>query len=236
MEFVHEVTAYLENKPGRLAKICSALAQEKVDIQALSVMETDGPSVLRFVTTDLETTKSVLTSLGTEYRITEVLAVQMENRTGSLAKVLERLAEEHINVEYAYVSTMAAPGKALGIFHTSNPKRAAQILSDPANSAAAGGPLGGSPAVALALSAMRPTGCGASRIEARASTRRTGGQGGPPSIRRGLGQAPPGRPARSSGSEAPLPSRSPPSSHPARIRLPGARTAWYNFRKIFRNF
>ena len=34
MEFVHEVTAYLENKPGRLAKICSALAQEKVDIRA----------------------------------------------------------------------------------------------------------------------------------------------------------------------------------------------------------
>src|ERR1700760_2720017 len=107
MEFVQEVTAYLENKPGRLAKICSALAQEKVDIQALSVMETDGPSVLRFVTSDLDATKTVLTSLGTEYRISEVLAVQMENRTGALAKVLERLAEEHINVEYAYVSATA---------------------------------------------------------------------------------------------------------------------------------
>ena len=69
MEFVHEVTAYLENKPGRLAKICSALAQEKVDIRALSVMETDGPSVLRFVTSDLDATKNVLTSLGTEFRI-----------------------------------------------------------------------------------------------------------------------------------------------------------------------
>jgi len=134
MEFVHEVTAYLENKPGRLAKICSALAQEKVDIRALSVMETEGPSVLRFVTSDLEVTKSVLTSLGTEYRITEVMAVPMENRTGALAKLLERLAEEHINVEYAYVSTTGAPGKSLAIFQTSNPKRAAQILSESGNS------------------------------------------------------------------------------------------------------
>ena len=137
MEFVQEVTAFLENKPGRLAKICSALAQEKVDISALSVMETDGPSVLRFVTSDLEVTRSVLTSLGTEYRLSEVLAVQMENRTGALAKVLERLAEEHINVEYAYVSATAAPGKSLGIFHTSNPKRASQVLNDAGNSAAA---------------------------------------------------------------------------------------------------
>ncbi len=136
MEFVQEVTAYLENKPGRLAKICSALAQEKVDISALSVMETEGPSVLRLVTSDLEATKSVLTSLGTEYRISEVLAVQMENRTGALSKVLERLAEEHINVEYAYASTTAAPGKSLGIFHTSNPKRAVAILGEAANSLA----------------------------------------------------------------------------------------------------
>jgi hypothetical protein len=133
MEFVHEVTAFLENKPGRLAKICSALAQEKVDIRALSVMETEGPSVLRFVPTELEATKSVLTKLGTEFRLAEVLAVPLENRTGALAKVLERLAAEHINVEYAYVSTMSSPGKTLGIFHTNNAKRANQVLSEQAN-------------------------------------------------------------------------------------------------------
>jgi hypothetical protein len=136
MEFVQEVTANLENKPGRLAKICSALAQQKVDISALSVMETEGPSVLRLVTSDLEATKAVLTSLGTEYRISEVLAVQLENKTGALARVLERLAAEHINVDYAYVSATAPPGKSLGVFHTSNPKRAAQVLSESANSAA----------------------------------------------------------------------------------------------------
>jgi hypothetical protein len=134
MEFVHEVTAYLENKPGRLAKICSALAQEKVDILALSVMERDGPSVLRCVTSELEKTKSSLTALGIEFRISDVIAVQLENRTGSLARVLERLAAEHINVEYAYASTMSAPGKALGIFHTSNAKRAFQILSEATSS------------------------------------------------------------------------------------------------------
>jgi hypothetical protein len=139
MEFVHEVTAHLENKPGRLAKICSALAQEKVDIRALSVMEREGPSVLRFITTDLETTKHVLTSLGTEFRIVEVLAVPLENRIGSLARVLEKLAEEHINVEYAYASTMSAPGKALGIFHTSNPKRASHVLQEAANSVSGSG-------------------------------------------------------------------------------------------------
>jgi hypothetical protein len=134
MEFVHEVTAYLENKPGRLAKLCSALAHEKVNIRALSVMDKAERSVLRFVTDHLEATKRVMTSLGTEFSCSEVLAVPVDNRPGALARILERLAAEHINIEYAYASGASAPGKSLGIFQTSNPKRALQVLSEaPAN-------------------------------------------------------------------------------------------------------
>jgi hypothetical protein len=131
MEFVHEITAFLENKPGRLAKICSALAHEKVDLRALSVMDTNGKSVLRFVTDQLEETRKVLTSIGTEFTTSDVLAVEMEHRPGALARVLERLAEEHINIEYAYSAASSSPGRSLGIFHTSNQKRALQLLIEP---------------------------------------------------------------------------------------------------------
>jgi hypothetical protein len=134
MEFVHEVTARLENKPGRLAKICSTLAHEKVNIRALSVMDTGDRSVLRMVVDQLEPTAQVLNSLGTEFQSTDVLAVEMENRPGALTRILERLAAEHINIEYAYASGATAPGKSLGVFHTSNPKRALEVLqSIPSN-------------------------------------------------------------------------------------------------------
>ncbi len=132
MEFVHEVTAYLENKPGRLAKICSALAHEKIDIRALSVMDTADRGVLRFVTNNLESTKKVMNALGTKLELADVLAVEMDNRPGALARILERLAEEHINIEYAYASSSTSPSKSLGIFQVSNPKRALQILSEAA--------------------------------------------------------------------------------------------------------
>lgn len=130
MEFVHEVTARLENKPGRLAKICSALAHEKVNIRALSVMDTGDRSVLRVVVDQLEPTRKVLTSLGTEYDLAEVLAVEMDNRPGALTRLLEALAAEHINIEYAYASGSSAPGKSLGIFHTSNPRRSLQVCAE----------------------------------------------------------------------------------------------------------
>ncbi len=138
MELVHEVTARLENKPGRLAKICSALAHQKINIQALSVMDSSGQSVLRMLTDDLDATRRILTALGTESEQSEVLTVEMENRPGGLAKVLERLAEEHINVEYAYAAYASTPGKSLGIFHTSHPKKAMQVLHDAAHAHANG--------------------------------------------------------------------------------------------------
>jgi len=130
MEFVHEVTAYLENKPGRLAKICAALAHEKLEVRALSVMEQSERGVLRMVTNELEPTKRVLTALGVEFTCSEVLAVTLDNQPGSLGRVLERLAEAHINIEYAYAASSSAPGKSLGIFHTSNSKRALQLLNE----------------------------------------------------------------------------------------------------------
>jgi hypothetical protein len=130
MEFVHEVTARLENKPGRLAKICGALAHDKINIRALSVMDTSERSVLRMVVDQLEPTRKTLTSLGVEFEHDEVLAVEMENRPGALTKILERLAAENINIEYAYASGASAPGKSLGIFHTSNPKKSLQILNE----------------------------------------------------------------------------------------------------------
>jgi hypothetical protein len=130
MEFVSELTARLENKPGRLAKICAALAHDKINIRALSLMDAGERSVLRLVVDQLEDTRRILTSLGTEFELAEVLAVEMDNRPGALTKILERLAAEHINIEYAYVSGASAPGRSLGIFHTANPKRALQVLTD----------------------------------------------------------------------------------------------------------
>ncbi len=130
MEFVHEVTARLENKPGRLAKVCESLAREKINIRAISVMDTSERSVLRLVVDQLEPTRKALTGLGIEFTCSDVLAVEMDNRPGALTRILEALASEHINIEYAYAAGSSAPGKSLGIFHTSNSKRAVQILTE----------------------------------------------------------------------------------------------------------
>ena len=129
MEIAKQITAFLQNKPGRLGQICSALGREKINIHALTVMDSKDRNVLRLITDDVVKTKAVLNSVGTEFQESDVLMVEMPHHPGAMARVCERLAEEHIGIDYAYCSAGPGNGKALGFFKVSNLTRATHALA-----------------------------------------------------------------------------------------------------------
>jgi hypothetical protein len=131
-----QITVFLENKPGRLANVLSALAREKVNITALSVMDKHEHSVLRLVTDDPARTAQVMQGLNTPYTEADVLAVELRNQPGALAHVCEVLAAEHVNIDYAYCSSGGRNGKVIGVFKVSNAEKAIRVLSQPANNSA----------------------------------------------------------------------------------------------------
>src|SRR5437660_1665468 len=116
VETSKQVSVFLENKPGRLANVLSALERDKINVSGLTVMDSHEHSVLRLVTSDQARTKQVLKSLGIPYTESEVLLVELRNQPGAIAHVCEQLAAEHINIEYCYVSATGRNGKTLGVF------------------------------------------------------------------------------------------------------------------------
>ena len=136
MQSAKQISVFLENKPGRLANVLLALAREKVNLTALTVMDSHEHSVLRFVTNDLAKTYQVLRALNTPYTETEVLVVELRNQPGALAHVCEVLAAEHVNIEYAYCSSGGRNGRVYGIFKVSNSEKAMRALGEAGNSAA----------------------------------------------------------------------------------------------------
>jgi hypothetical protein len=131
METSKQVSVFLENKPGRLANVLSALAREKVNITALTVMDSKENSVLRVVTNDLAKTVQVLNGLGTKHTESDVLVVELRNQPGALARVCELLGAEHINIEYAYCSAGGRNGKTFGVFRVANTEKAMKVLAGP---------------------------------------------------------------------------------------------------------
>lgn len=129
METAKQISVFLENKPGRLAKVLSALARDKVNITALTVMDSHEHSVLRLVSDDAVKTTQALRELGMRHVESEVLLVELKHQPGALAHVCETLAAEHINIDYCYVSSGGRNGKVFGIFKVSNHEKAMRVLN-----------------------------------------------------------------------------------------------------------
>lgn len=124
-----QVTVFLESKPGRLSQILSDLARHKINIVALSVMDSHEHGVLRLVTEDEAATAHALQGLNVPFTEADVLAVELKNQVGALAHVCEILAAEHVSIDYAYCSSGGRNGRVFGIFKVSNLDRANKVLN-----------------------------------------------------------------------------------------------------------
>src|SRR6202022_232125 len=92
VETTKQISVFLENKPGRMANVLSALAREKVNLTALTIMDSHEHAMLRFVADDLARARQVMKGLGTPFTETDVMVVELRNQVGALAHVCESLA------------------------------------------------------------------------------------------------------------------------------------------------
>ena len=124
-----QFSIFLANKPQILAQICHRLADEKINILAMSMMDASEHGVLRLVSADPEKTRQSLVELDLPTAETTVLMATLPNRPGGLADVVERLASNRVAVNYAYCTTGAVGGKTIGVFRVSDVKKGEQVLA-----------------------------------------------------------------------------------------------------------
>jgi hypothetical protein len=113
---VEQIAVFLENKSGRLAEITAVLAENNINIRALSVADTADFGILRLIVDNVEMAKSVLKENGFTVGKTNVIAVEVEDKTGGLAKVLKCLTDDNINIEYMYAFVNKTGENAVLIF------------------------------------------------------------------------------------------------------------------------
>lgn len=104
MKVVKEITVALPNKPGSLAKLCTLLAQAKVNIQALCVVESTDVSVVRLVADKPAAALKAIEQAGLCPATKEVLTLSLPNKPGALAKACAKIAARRRNIDYVYGS------------------------------------------------------------------------------------------------------------------------------------
>jgi hypothetical protein len=126
---LHQLSLFLENRPGKLRGPCEALGKAGIDILAMALADTAQFGILRLVVKDWSRARALLEAAGSTVKVTEVLPVEVEDRPGGLARVLAVMDEAGLGVEYMYAFRMGArDGKAAVVFRFDEPDRADSVL------------------------------------------------------------------------------------------------------------
>jgi hypothetical protein len=128
-----QFSVFLVDKPGVLVQVTDKLAQAKVNISALTLMDSVEHGVFRIVCDDADRARAALRSLNIPMTETEVLMVELPNRPGAMADLCAKLGADHISIKYAYLTAGAPGGRTLGIFKVSDLKKALKTVDTRAN-------------------------------------------------------------------------------------------------------
>ncbi len=128
MYIERQFSIFMVNKPGVLANVLGEFARAKINIVAMTMVDSAEHGVMRVVFGAPNRAKELLSRLNMQHSETDVLCVNLANQSGALAAIAEKLAKNHINISYAYCTAGAKGGRTTGVLKVADVKKAMRLL------------------------------------------------------------------------------------------------------------
>ena len=123
---IQQLSVFLENREGRLDEVLKVLADNDVNIVALSLADTSDYGTLRMIVSDPNKGRAALKEEGITAMLTDVVALRVPHATGSLSKAMHQIVDGEVNVEYMYA--FANGSDAAAVVKSDDPARVIDIL------------------------------------------------------------------------------------------------------------
>lgn len=127
---VKQISVFIENKKGTLAEVTKFIAENKINLKALSIADSPDFGILRIITDTPDEAREQLKEAGYTVTATKVLAAALTDAPGSMASILEVLTQADVSVEYTYAFMSTIEDKAYMIFRVDNNDKATKALTD----------------------------------------------------------------------------------------------------------
>jgi len=125
---VTQLSLFLENKPGHLQSALKVLAEEGINIMTLTIAEVADFGIVRMIVNKPQKALEALRQYKFVCSPTDVLAIELDDKPGSLLKALETFARRNLNIEYMYAFTEKRGDRAVMIFKFADIESAKKAL------------------------------------------------------------------------------------------------------------
>ena len=126
--FIKQISIFVENKFGRIAKIVDTLSENNINISALSIADTTDFGILRLIVNKPEDAVKLLKDSGVAAKCTDVIAVAIDDQPGGLSNVLDTLTKAEITIEYMYAFVGKKADKALMVVRTDDMEKSIEAF------------------------------------------------------------------------------------------------------------
>ena len=126
MPVAQQISVFLENRPGRLGALCEVLADQGLNIQAIMVPSGTDYGIVHVIVDRHEEALKALEANGYRTYTSRVLDLTVDDRPGALANLADQLADNEIDIKYAYSAVAGDRGRL--ILSVSDAERAAELL------------------------------------------------------------------------------------------------------------
>ncbi|MBR6128147.1 MAG: amino acid-binding protein [Bacteroidaceae bacterium] len=123
-----QLSIFIENKRGTLLTVLNVLKGAGIQIIASTISDTQDFGIYRIICDDPERAFIVLKEQGITATLTDVFAIQLEDKPGEAARVLALFAEADISIAYMYSFLLS--GKGILVFRTSDTERTKQVINE----------------------------------------------------------------------------------------------------------
>ncbi|HZD59819.1 MAG TPA: ACT domain-containing protein [Anaerolineae bacterium] len=125
-----QVSVFLENKRGRLAEVTKILGENSINIRTFFIADTSDFGILRMIVNDTKKAMDILKSNDFTVRENEVIAVEVSDKPGGLANILNILNSNDLNIEYLYCFADTNRHKAIDVMRVEDIERAIDVLQN----------------------------------------------------------------------------------------------------------
>ncbi|MBR6846328.1 MAG: amino acid-binding protein [Bacteroidaceae bacterium] len=124
---IHQLSIFIENRSGTLIKVLEALKEANIQIIASTIADTAEYGILRIVCAEPQRACEELKKAGIAVAISEVFALQLDNKPGGAADVITLFSKAGISITYIY--SFLYGGKGILVFRTDNTELARETIT-----------------------------------------------------------------------------------------------------------